>query len=68
MFKFELGEKVKDDVILIGKDGDKVISVEEVAAPANSFNYELVCNVGRRVPRVYVKNGKNESEVDYLID
>lgn len=62
------GVKVKDDVILIGKDGDKVISVEEVAAPANSFNYELVCNVGRRVPRVYVKNGKNESEVDYLID
>ena len=62
------GVKVKDDVILIGKDGDKVISVEEVAAPANSFNYELVCNVGRRVPRVYVRNGKIVSEVDYLID
>lgn len=58
--------KIGDDVILIGESGDKQITVEEVAAPANSFNYELVCNVGRRVPRVYTKNGIKVSDVNYL--
>ncbi len=58
--------KTGDKVILIGRSGDKEITVEEVAAPANSFNYELVCNVGRRVPRVYIKNGIKVSEVNYL--
>ena len=62
------GVKVRDDVILIGRDGDKEISVEEVAEPANSFNYELVCNIGRRVPRVYVRDGRITGEVNYLLD
>ena len=62
------GVKVRDDVILIGRDGDKEISVEEVAEPANSFNYELVCNIGRRVPRVYIRDGKITGEVNYLLD
>ncbi|MGN0435114.1 MAG: alanine racemase [Wujia sp.] len=58
---------VKDEVILIGADGDKNISVEEVAAPAASFNYELVCNIARRVPRVYRFNGIDECCVNYLL-
>lgn len=59
--------KVRDEVILIGKDDDKCISVEEVAAPAASFNYELVCNVARRVPRVYNRGGKDICCVNYLL-
>lgn len=59
--------KVKDKVILAGRDGNKMITVEEIAAPAESFNYELVCNVGRRVPRVYIRNGKIESVLNYLL-
>ncbi len=58
---------VRDEVILIGRSNDKSISVEEVAEPAASFNYELVCNVARRVPRIYYKNGKVTDEVNYLI-
>ncbi len=58
--------KVRDDVILIGTVGDKCISVEEVAAPANSFNYELVCNVARRVPRVFFIDGNEAGSVNYL--
>ena len=58
--------KVGDDVILFGSDGDETITVEEVAEPANSFNYELICNIGRRVPRVYFRNGKEVSEINYL--
>lgn len=58
---------VRDEVILIGTDGDRNISVEEVAAPAASFNYELVCNIGRRVPRVYYENGRDTICVNYLL-
>lgn len=49
----------QDDVVtLVGKDGNQFISVEEVADLAGSFNYEFVCDVGKRIPRVYYQNGK----------
>ncbi len=47
--------KLEDTVTLIGKDGDNYISVEDMANLAGSFNYEFVCDVGKRVPRVYIK-------------
>ena len=47
--------KLEDIVTLIGKDGDNSISVEDMANLAGSFNYEFVCDVGKRVPRVYIK-------------
>ncbi|MCM1286778.1 MAG: alanine racemase [Clostridium sp.] len=56
-----------DEVILIGKSGDEEISVEEVAAPAASFNYELVCNISRRVPRIYIEEGREDKCVNYLV-
>lgn len=46
--------KQDDIVTLIGKDGEENISVEEMAELAQSFNYEFVCNIGKRVPRVYL--------------
>ncbi len=58
--------EIGDEVTLIGRDGENSISVEEVAAPANSFNYELVCNVARRVPRIYIRNEEVIGEVNYL--
>ncbi len=45
--------QVEDVVTLIGRDGDASITVEEVADPAMRFNYEMVCNIGKRVPRIY---------------
>jgi alanine racemase len=47
-----------DVVTLVGRDGDNFIPVEEPADLAGSFNYEYICNVGKRVPRVYYQNGK----------
>ncbi|MBR3833696.1 MAG: alanine racemase [Lachnospiraceae bacterium] len=58
---------VKDEVILIGGTDDKYISVEEVAQYANSFNYELVCHIGRRVPHVYNEDGADTVCVNYLV-
>ena len=61
------GITTDDEVILIGKSEGEEISVEEVAAPAASFNYELVCNISRRVPRIYIEEGKEDNCVNYLV-
>ena len=53
---------------LIGKDGDREITVEEIAEAAVSFNYEMVCSISRRVPRYYRKQGEIINEVHYLLD
>lgn len=45
--------QVEDVVTLVGKDGTEEITIEEIAEPVMSFNYEMVCRIGKRVPRVY---------------
>lgn len=46
-----------DTVTLVGRDGAESIPVEEPAQLAGSFNYEFVCGISRRVPRVYYRGG-----------
>ena len=58
--------KFMDEVILVGYDGDEHISVEELSEICGRFNYEFVCCLGRRIPRVYMKNGKVVEQVEYL--
>lgn len=55
-----------DEVILIGSSGDEHISVEEIAGHMNTINYEVVCQLGKRIPRVYVKGGKPVFSIDYF--
>lgn len=57
---------IEDEVILMGTDGDCTVSAEEIGNMSASFNYEFVCNVARRVPRVYFKSGKPYKEVSYI--
>ena len=47
-----------EEVVLIGRQGDEVITAEEVAAKLGTINYEVTCMVAARVPRVYRKGGK----------
>lgn len=49
--------RVGDTVTLFGTDGGQTLSVDELAALAGTINYETVCLIGRRVPRVYMQNG-----------
>ena len=58
----------EDTVILVGRSGDEEITVEQIAAAADSFNYEFVCGISRRVPRVYYLGGKPVHTVHYLLD
>jgi len=57
-----------DRVTLVGTDGEETITIEQIAAEANSFNYEFVCGISRRVPRIYISGGKNVHSVHYLTD
>lgn len=47
-----------DQVTLIGRDGEECITVEELAALSGGFHYEIICQIGKRVPRVYLRDGK----------
>ena len=47
--------QIEDLVTLIGQDCDQRISVEEMADLAGSFNYEFVCNISKRVKRIWRK-------------
>lgn len=55
-----------DAVTLVGAQGDKRISVEEVADSAYSFNYEFCCGIAKRVPRVYIRHGEVSGISDAL--
>lgn len=47
-----------DTVTLMGREGQEMITAEEIGALSHSFHYEMVCNVGKRIPRVYYKKGE----------
>lgn len=47
-----------DEVTLIGADGGDHITMEELGELSGRFNYELACDLGKRIPRVYLKDGK----------
>jgi len=47
-----------DEVTIIGKDGDEIITAEEVAKRCDTISYEILCGIGKRVNRLYVENGK----------
>ncbi len=62
------GVAVNDRVVLVGRYDDEVITMEQIAEAAGSFNYEFVCGISRRVPRIYTQGGKTVHSVHYLID
>ena len=57
---------IGDEVILFGSDGTNEITVDEVAEKIGTISYEVLCMVGRRVPRVYIKDGIITMITDYL--
>ena len=46
--------KIGDEAVLFGRQGDAEISVTELADLAGTINYELVCAISARVPRIYI--------------
>ena len=50
-----------DEVVLYGKHGNECIRIEEIAALLGTISYEVVCAVGKRVPRVYMRKASSQA-------
>ena len=47
-----------DIVVLIGRDGDDIITADELASVYGTIGYEVVCGISKRVPRIYIDWGE----------
>ena len=47
--------KIGDEVVIIGNQGNKKIEVNELSKALNTIDYEIVCGITNRVPRIYVE-------------
>ncbi len=54
---------IGDEVILFS---DKEITADDVAGWMDSINYEVICLVSKRIPRIYMKNGEAVRELNFL--
>ncbi|MBE6753407.1 MAG: alanine racemase [Ruminococcaceae bacterium] len=61
------GVKEGDVVTAFGRDGDCFIPVEEMTDKMGTVNYELVCRMTRRVPRLYHRGGKIIAQTNYIL-
>ncbi|CAM4181829.1 alanine racemase [Paenibacillus alkaliterrae] len=56
-----------EEVVLIGRQGNAVITVEEVAQQLGTINYEVTCMLAARVPRLYVNGGRTSAVYNPLV-
>jgi alanine racemase len=55
------GVQQGDEVVLLGSQGDETITVDELAGHMGTINYEVLCLISERVPRIYKTNQGNGS-------
>ena len=53
-------------VTVFGRDKDNVISVDEFASLSGTINYETVCLIGKRVPRIFRSGGCWVGKLNYI--
>ena len=59
--------KVGDTVTVVGTDGGETIMWDDWAAQLGTISYELVCDINKRVPRLYLKNGEVVDKLQYIV-
>lgn len=55
-----------DEVTLVGRDGEEFIGMEELGNLAGRFTYEFACDINKRVPRVYIKDGREWGNLTFF--
>lgn len=58
--------KELDEVTLMGEDHGAYLSAEELGDLSGRFSYEFVCDISKRVPRVYLKDGKVTDSLNWF--
>jgi len=61
------GVKIGDEVVVLGRQGEKEIPVEELAGIIGTINYEVTCGISKRVPRIYKQGGKVVGIVNHIL-
>lgn len=59
--------QVGDEAVIFGRQGNGEISAGEVAEAIGTISYEVLCIIGKRIPRVYFKEGRICNILNYLI-
>ncbi|MCR5503011.1 MAG: alanine racemase [Lachnospiraceae bacterium] len=62
------GVAMGDRVTLIGTDGAETISMEELGSLSGRFNYEMACDLGKRIPRIFIRHNEVVYAKDYHQD
>lgn len=63
----DVGEvNTSDEVILLGCDGKLKYDADDIAKDLGTINYEVICAVSKRIPRVYIKNGEVTKVRNYI--
>ncbi|WP_252236445.1 alanine racemase [Clostridium sp. CH2] len=57
---------VGDEVIILGEDGNLKLTANDLAKSMGTINYEILCMLKYRIPRVYMKNGEIFNVRNYL--
>lgn len=60
------GADYGDQVVLIGRDGEESLPVETLSELSGRFNYEFVCDLGKRIPREFIRHGKVTEQIDWF--
>ena len=55
-----------EEVTLIGRDGDESIHIDELGDLSGRFSYEFACDISKRVPRVYIKDGREWGDLTFF--
>ena len=58
--------KMGDEVTLLGKDGEETITADTLGDLSGRFSYELICDINKRVPRIYIKDGRDQGELSFF--
>lgn len=59
--------KIGDEVVIFGKQKDNEITADELALQIGTINYEIICSVSKRIPRVYIKDGRVVKIINYIL-
>lgn len=60
------GAAAGDEATLVGRNGQEELTMEQLGDLSGRFAYEFACDIGKRVPRVYMRNGKEWGELTFF--
>ena len=58
--------EIGDTVTVIGCDGTQRRSCADMARQLGTIDYEITCNISKRVPRIYLKDGQKIEKLQYI--